>query len=72
MNDRYIKTDREGLVREKRSGAILNVNNDELANYRKRKQAFDAQQQFRENIGKRIDNIEHTLSKIVELLGKQK
>jgi hypothetical protein len=78
MNN-YIKTDREGLVRDPKSGAILNTNKDQLESYRKQKLAFSQQEQFRQSVEVRIGKIENTLTditqslnKLAELLGSKK
>ena len=36
--DKYIKTDVDGLVKDKKSGAILNVDNTKLSSYKKQKE----------------------------------
>lgn len=37
MNNKYIKTDVEGLVKDSHSGAVLNVDNEKLEAYKRQK-----------------------------------
>lgn len=38
MSDKYVKTDVEGLVKDRNSNAVLNVDNEKLKAYKKTKQ----------------------------------
>lgn len=61
---KYIKTDREGLVKDPNSGAVLNTDNNALDAYRKKKAAFDAVKDTTD----RMDRLENDLSDIKSLL----
>lgn len=64
MIDKYIKTDVEGLVKDKQSGAILNVDNEKLNAYKKQKQAaLKASQTFN-----RLDKVENDIGEIKQML----
>ena len=69
---KYIKTDREGLVKDAESGAVLNIDTDALLAYKKKKLAFDEVRKTNE----RMDVIENDISDIKgmlqELLKSQK
>lgn len=64
MRNNYIKTDVEGLVKDPISGAVLNVDNNKLDQYRKQKQAFEDRNRDKE----RINKIENDLNEIKQLL----
>lgn len=64
MNDKYIKTDVEGLVKDPRSGAVLNVDNKRLAAYKKQKAFMQNSVQSTE----RLDKVENDLAEIKDLL----
>ena len=55
--ERYVKTNVPDLVKDKRTGAILNVNNAKLEAYRKQKKAAE-----------RVDKLEEDLSSIKVML----
>ena len=57
MSNKYIKTDVEGLVKDKLSGAILNVDNEKLIAYKKQKQA-----------AQRLDKVENDINEIKNML----
>jgi hypothetical protein len=64
MDNTYIKTNVEGLVKDPKSGAILNVDNNAL-------EAFKKQKMFAENTKKangRINRIETEMIEIKSLL----
>ena len=69
---KYIKTDREGLVKDAESGAVLNIDTDALLAYKKKKLAFDEVRKT----NARMDVIENDISDIKgmlqELLKSQK
>jgi hypothetical protein len=64
MNNKYVKTDVEGLVKDPESGAILNISTDALEKYKKQKQnvlKVDLATQ-------RLDKVENDLRDIKEML----
>ena len=62
--DKYIKTDVEGLVKDKKSGAILNVDKNKLSAYKKQKEIS----QRNVDSHKRIDKLENDMTEIKQLL----
>jgi hypothetical protein len=64
MTDKYYNTDVEGLVKDPVSGAILNIDNVKLENYRKLKQ--NALKADRAN--ERLDKVETDLNDIKQML----
>ncbi len=52
MNNKYYKTDFEGLVKDPDSGAVLNVDNVKLEAYKKHKLALEASSKNVERINK--------------------
>lgn len=64
MENKYLKTDFEGLVKDPNSGAVLNVDNAKLEAYKKQKQAMRKNEQTAE----RIDKVEKDLREIKEML----
>jgi hypothetical protein len=60
----YIKTDVDGLVKDSNNGAILNVDNVKLEQYRKQKKSNEDRLRDRE----RINKIENDLSEIKQML----
>lgn len=66
MENKYYKTDFEGLMKDPKSGAVLNVDNTKLDAYKKRKQ-------FVENNIKntdRINKVENDIQEIKEMLSQ--
>jgi len=63
MEDKYIKTDVAGLVKDQQSTAVLNVDNAKLAAYRKRKQVM--YQTLEQN--QRLENVEHQITEIKQM-----
>jgi hypothetical protein len=62
--DKYIKTDVEGLVKDPISGAVLNVDNNALENYRKQKQNV-----LKADLAiERLDKVENDLNDIKQML----
>jgi hypothetical protein len=55
--ERYVKTNVPDLVKDKRSGAILNINNAKLEAYRKQKKSAE-----------RVDRLEEDLNSIKAML----
>lgn len=66
MNDKYYKTDFEGLVKDPESGAILNVDNSKLEAYKKQKQVLENNMRNTE----RISKVETDLNEIKEMLSQ--
>jgi hypothetical protein len=67
----FVKTEVDGLVKDTESGAILNVNNDKLAAYRKQKMFLETQKTFMDERNKdsyRIQKVENDLSEIKHML----
>lgn len=60
----YIKTNVEGLVKDLDSGAILNVNNGALEQYRRQKAMLETSN----DTGLRITKVENDVSEIKQLL----
>ena len=60
----YVKTDVEGLIKDTKSGAILNVDNAKLAAYKKQK----AYMEDRSKDGERLNRVENDLNEIKNLL----
>lgn len=62
--NKYILTDVEGLVKDKESGAVLNIDNAKLEAYKKKKQ-------YNENFSKdreKIKKLENDINEIKNLL----
>ena len=64
MMNKYIKTDVEGLVVDKFSGAVLNVDNEKLNAYKKQKQAAVKAEKSSE----RLDKVESDINEIKQML----
>lgn len=64
MENKYLKTDFEGLVKDPQSGAVLNVDNARLEAYKKQKQAM----QMNVKNNERIEKVEKDLQDIKEML----
>jgi len=64
MNNKYIKTDVEGLVKDPESGAILNVDNAKLMAYKKQKQ--NAQRAIIND--ERLNRVENDVAEIKNML----
>ena len=60
----FVKTDVEGLVKDTKSGAILNVDSAKLAAYKKQK----AYMEDRSKDGERLNRVENDLTEIKNLL----
>lgn len=60
----YVKTDVEGLVKDTKSGAILNVDSAKLVAYKKQK----AYMEDRNKDGERLNRVENDLNEIKNLL----
>jgi hypothetical protein len=66
MNNKYYKTDFEGLVKDPDSGAVLNVDNVKLEAYKKHKLALEASSKNVE----RINKVENDIKEIKEMLSQ--
>jgi hypothetical protein len=64
MNDKYIKTNIEGLVKDTNSGAILNIDNAALEAYRRQKLAV----YYAKTANDRITKLEDDIGGIKEML----
>lgn len=66
MQNKYIKTEAEGLVRDPESGAVLNVDISKLEAYRKQKEYM--QNAMKNN--ERINKVENDLNEIKQMLSQ--
>lgn len=66
MDNKYYKTDFEGLVKDPDSGAVLNVDNTKLESYKKQKAAMMMNVQNTQ----RIDKVEKDLTEIKQMLSE--
>lgn len=66
MENKYYKTDFEGIVKDPTSGAILNVDNRKLSAYKKQKQLMiDSSQNI-----ERIQKVENDIQEIKDMLSQ--
>lgn len=66
MENKYYKTDFEGIVKDPNSGAILNIDNRKLTAYKKQKQMMIDGMKNAE----RIQKVEQDLEEIKNMLGQ--
>jgi hypothetical protein len=66
MENKYYKTDFEGIVKDSNSGAILNVDNKKLSAYKKQKHMMIENMKNAE----RIQKVESDLEEIKNMLGQ--
>jgi len=66
MENKYYKTDYEGIVKDPNSGAILNVDNRKLSAYKKQKQMMLDNMRNVE----RIQKVENDLEEIKNMLSQ--
>ena len=66
MENKYYKTDYEGIVKDPNSGAILNVDNRKLSAYKKQKQMMIDNMRNAE----RIQKVENDLEEIKNMLNQ--
>lgn len=59
-----------GLVRDKVSGAILNINSNEISAARKRKIALQTEKAKVENLQETVDSLKNDINEIKALLKK--
>lgn len=69
--NKYILTDVEGLVKDKESGAVLNIDNAKLEAYKKKKQYNENFSKDREKI-KRLENDINEIKNLLHQLIKSK
>lgn len=63
-NNKYYKTDFEGLVKDPQSGAVLNIDNAKLDAYRKQKKYYEESK----TNSSRLDNLENDIGEIKNML----
>lgn len=68
MQNKYIKTDFEGLVKDPTSGAVLSVDNARLEAYKKQKNAMNMVNDNNERIIKVENDIQEIKSMLNQLL----
>jgi len=68
MNDFIMVKDKTGLARDRRTGAIVNINKKEIAEARARKEARRQQQQELEVLKDDVVSLKKDMSEIKELL----
>ena len=66
MENKYYKTDYEGIVKDPNSGAILNVDNRKLSAYKKQKQMMIDNMRNAE----RMQKVENDLEEIKNMLNQ--
>jgi hypothetical protein len=66
MENKYYKTDFEGLMKDPNSGAVLNVDNTKLDAYKKRKQFVESNIKNAE----RINKVENDIQEIKDMLSQ--
>jgi hypothetical protein len=66
MDDKYIKTDVPGLVKDRNSGAILSVDNAKLHAYKRQKRLLSTQV----DANQRLDQLEGDVTEIKDMLSK--
>jgi hypothetical protein len=66
MENKYYKTDFEGLMKDPNSGAVLNVDNTKLDAYKKRKQFVESNIKNVE----RINKVENDIQEIKDMLSQ--
>jgi len=64
MRDKYIKTDFEGVVKDPKSGAVLNVDYAKLEAYKKQKKAATQTNET----ASRLSKVENDINDIKEML----
>lgn len=68
MENKYYKTDFEGIVKDPNSGAVLNVDNRKLTAYKKQKQFMIESMKNHERIQKVENDLEEIKSMLSQLL----
>lgn len=71
MDDRFLKVDgHNDLVRDQRTGAILNINKDEIQTARERKMLRKQQRQEEEQLKQTVEKLETDVKEIKSLLSQ--
>ena len=71
MKNHYIKIEDEvGYVKDKRTGAILNINRNEVEAARERKKLRKQQEQELEEMKGTVHDLKNEMSEVKELLNK--
>ena len=66
---KYMKVDGQpGLVRDKTSGAILNINSNEIRQARKRKKVWQEEKEKTERLSNEVANLKNDMTEIKSLL----
>lgn len=66
---KYMKVDGQpGLVRDKTSGAILNINSNEIRQARKRKKAWQEEKEKTERLSTEVTDLKKDMDEIKSLL----
>lgn len=66
---KYMKVDGQpGLVRDKTSGAILNINSNEIRQARKRKKAWQEEKEKTERLSNEVTDLKKDMDEIKSLL----
>jgi len=66
-NNKYVQVDgHPGLVRDKHSGAIVNVNSQEMANARTRKKKWKQQEQELDTLRADVQAMKEMLAQLIE------
>lgn len=66
---KYMKVDGQpGLVRDKTSGAILNINSNEIRQARKRKKVWQEEKEKTERLSNEVADLKNDMTEIKSLL----
>lgn len=66
---KYMKVDGQpGLVRDKTSGAILNINSNEIRQARKRKKVWQEEKEKTERLSREVNSLKDDMNEIKSLL----
>jgi len=60
--------DSPGLVRDKNTGAILNINNNEIRQARKRKKVWQEEKEKTEKLSQEVNDLKNDISEIKSIL----
>lgn len=66
------KTDRDGFVKEMKTGAVLSTDTDSLSNYKKMKQKHQEKDKKLSTLEKRISILEDIISKHINRIEEEK
>ena len=68
---KFMKVDgNPGLVRDKSTGAILNINNNEIRQARKRKKVWQEEKEKTERLSNEVSDLKKDMNDIKSLLNK--